>query len=118
MSAIFPAGGDFQRDQPRKSQGINITDTAEVATTEAAEIFQDEVELEKLHACLRVCKMDAKAETFAAAHGSTCLTNLSEVTIVQDKTLTKMFNDEQTSTSMLSGVLHQPACSTDLLGAE
>ena len=63
-------------------------------------------ELEDLHSCLRTCKMGTKSEIFAAAHGVTCLTDLSEVTIVQSKELIKMFNDQQTRASNKLGGLH------------
>ena len=49
-------------------------------------------ELEDLHSCLRTCKMGTKAAIFAAAHGVTCLADLSEVTIVQSKELIKIIS--------------------------
>ena len=106
------------RAQSRKIQAGNITDTAEAATAEVTELSQEEVDLEELNACLRVCNMGAKAETFAAAYGATYITNLSEVTIVQAKALTKIFNYQQTRTNRLVKVVHQLTCSTNLLGTE
>jgi hypothetical protein len=63
------------------------------AAADGADPAPDVDELEDLHSCLRTCKMGNKAVIFAAAHGVTCLTDLSEVTIAQSKQLIQMFND-------------------------
>ena len=89
---------------------------AVAAVTAAPEIC----ELDELHVCLRVCRMGTNSEKFAAAHGPMCLTDLSEIAIVQGKQFIKFVNDEQTRTTVLrlfTGrycCLHQSYCAESL----
>jgi hypothetical protein len=59
-----------------------------------------------VHACLRICKMGAKAPTFASIHGITSLENVSTISIAQAKDFIKMYNDTQPCMNNKLGGLH------------